>query len=427
MNAPHSRFCFSITWLALILALSGCGPKPVAERSKKKPITDLAAATMVVDYQTWPKIVRSQGELRADEVVAIGMRVAGRVAKVHVDLGDQVAAGDPLVSLDPKEFQLLVAQAEAQLAQTRSAVGLAPDAPVDSLNPENSPPVRQERAVWDEAKSSLQRASQLRKQNAMAAGEYDLVAVAEKVAEARYASALNGTKEKLALIGVRQAELSLARQRLADAVVKAPFDGFIQQRAVAPGAYIDVGAPLLSLVRTNPLWFRGTLPERLAGELRVGLEITVNLQSIAEPIQATITRVSPALDLQSRSLIFEARIENPDNRLRTGLFAEADVVLDPAAKSMVVPLAAVTQFAGAEKVWKVVDGLSVQQEIVAGLARDGFVEVIDGLDVGDVLLADGENGRVARIVPLPTSDDADIGKTKPVHVMVDRSSPVPEG
>jgi RND family efflux transporter MFP subunit len=322
---------------------------------------------------------------------------------------------------------LLVAQAEAQLAQTRSAVGLAPDAPVDSLNPENSPPVRQERAVWDEAKSSLQRASQLRKQNAIAAGEFDLIAVAERVAEARCASALNGTKEKLALIGVRQAELSLARQRLADAVVKAPFDGFIQQRAVAPGAYINVGAPLLSLVRTNPLWFRGTLPERLAGELRAGLSITINIRSVPEPIEATITRVSPALDLQSRSLVFEARIENPDNRLRTGLFAEADVVLDPAAESMVIPFAAVTQFAGAEKVWKVVEGLSVQHEIVAGVSRDGFVEVLDGLNVGDVLLADGEGGRVARIVPLRSPDDSDVENAKPVHALVDRSNPVPEG
>jgi RND family efflux transporter MFP subunit len=355
------------------------------------------------------------------------MRVAGRVSTVHVDLGDQVAAGDPLVSLDPEEFQLLVAQAEAQLAQTRSAVGLAPDAPVESLKPENSPPVRQERVVWDEAKSSLERAVQLRKQNAIAAGEYDLVAVAERVAEARYAAALNGTREKMALIGVRQAELSLARQRLSDAVVRAPFDGFIQQRAVAPGAYVTVGSSLLTLVRTNPLWFRGTLPERLAGELRAGLLIKVNIESMSTPIDATITRVSPALDSQSRSLVFEARIENPDNRLRTGLFAEADVTLDPAATAIVLPAAAVTQFAGAEKVWKVVDGLSVQHEIIAGISRDGFVEVIDGLSVGDVLLADGENGRVARIVPLPTRSETENRELKPVHAIIESTNPAPEG
>ncbi len=65
----------------------------------------------------------------------------------------------------------MVAQAEAQLAQSRSAVGLAPDAALESLLPENSPPVRQERVVWDESKTALDRAKQLRQQNAIAQGE----------------------------------------------------------------------------------------------------------------------------------------------------------------------------------------------------------------------------------------------------------------
>ncbi len=426
---PHRQLrgfpAIAAAWLAV--AICGCGPQPVVKDSKKKPLTDLAAETIQIGVAPWPVVVRSQGELRADEVVAIGTRVAGRVAAVHVDLGDKVHAGQPLVSLDPAEFQLLVAQTEAQLAQTRSAVGLAPDAPVESLKPENSPPVRQERVVWDEAKSSLERVMQLRKQNAIAAGEFDLVAVAERVAEARYASALNGTREKLALIGVRQAELSLARQRLADAVINAPFDGFIQQRAVAPGAYVNVGAPILSLVRTNPLWFRGTLPERHAGKLRAGLELRIFSESIEEPIMASITRVSPALDPQSRSLVFEAKIDNSDNRLRTGLFAEADVVLDADAESVVLPVSAVTQFAGAEKVWKVVDGISAQQEIVAGTKRDGYIEVLDGLVVGDVVLAEGEKGRVAKIVPLAKSITLDGDAAKPIQAMVDGPSQTPEG
>jgi RND family efflux transporter MFP subunit len=412
---------------ALVLFIGGCDAKPVAKDSKKKPIVDLAAETVEVSLAPWPTIVRSQGELRADEVVAIGTRVAGRVAEVHVDLGHEVKSGQPLIALDPEEFELLVAQAEAQLAQARSAVGLAPGAPIESLEPENSPPVRQERAVWNEAKSSLERAVQLRKQNAIAVGEFDLVAVAERVAEARYASALNGVREKLALIGVRQAELSLARQRLADAVIKAPFDGFVVQRAVAPGAYVNVGDAIVSLVRTDPLWFRGTLPERYAGKLRPGVSIRIEADSIAEPISASITRVSPALDPQSRSLVFEARIDNPDNQLRTGLFAEADIILDPDAEALVVPASAVNRFAGAEKVWKVVDEMSVQQEIIGGMRRGDYIEVIDGLLAGDVVLAEGDKGRVARIVPVTKTVSSHPPTAKPVQAMADGPSETPEG
>jgi RND family efflux transporter MFP subunit len=417
----------AVLWLAVtLLVLVGCGEKPQAGPAKKKPVTDLVAETYSVSLSPWSRKIRSQGELRADEVVAIGTRVAGRVAKVHVELGDKVEAGQPLVTLDPEEFRLLVEQAEAQLAQTRSAVGLAPDDPVAKLQPENSPPVRQERAVWDEAKTSLERATLLRRQNAIAAGEFDLAAVAERVAEARYSSALNGVREKLALIGVRQAELELARQRLDDAVIKAPFDGFVQQRQVAPGAYLNVGAPILSLVRTDPLWFRGTLPERHAGELKVDLAMTIKVESVKTPIEATVTRISPALDPQSRSLVFEARIANPDNALRTGLFAEADLVLNPDSKAIVIPESAVSQFAGAEKVWKVVDSMSMEHEIIAGQARDGFVEVIDGLSPGDVILADGAVGRVARVTPKPAPVE-NKPQEVPVHAMVDDAKSIPEG
>ncbi|MGV3486372.1 MAG: efflux RND transporter periplasmic adaptor subunit [Planctomycetaceae bacterium] len=412
--------------LCLLLGCVGCGPKPTPETANKKPIADLVAETLVIQSAPWPNIVRSQGELRADEVVAIGARVAGRVSEVKVELGDHVKAGQPCVVLDPKEFELLVSQAEAQLAQARSAVGLPPEASVDSLDPDNAPPVRQERAIWNEAKSSLERASQLRKQNAIAVGEYDLVAVAERVAEAKYASALNSVREKIALIGVREAELSLARQRLADAVIKAPFDGFIQQRAVAPGAYVNVGTAILSLVRTDPLWYRGTLPERHAGQLRTGLEIVVDSDSLLEPIKASITRVSPALDPQSRSLVFEAKIANPDNRLRTGLFAEADVVLDPEAESIVIPSSAVARFAGAEKVWKVVDQHSVQHEIVLGLRRGDNVEVIDGLVAGDVILVDGAKGRIARIIPPASAAGSETPVAAEAGDLVD-ASPIPEG
>src|SRR5690606_32989464 len=141
------------TWLLvgavalLLCTLAGCGNDPsVAEKSDQPAeLPVLKAETFVVQQSTWPTIVRCQGTLYADETAAVGARVAGRVAEVHVDLGDAVTAGQPLVSLQTDEFQLLVAQAEAELAQARSAVGLLEGDPVERLIPENSPPVRQER------------------------------------------------------------------------------------------------------------------------------------------------------------------------------------------------------------------------------------------------------------------------------------------
>lgn len=385
------------------LSLSGCGNGSRATEAKKNGAVELPSIKLevvTVVEKTWPTVVRTQGSLMADEVTVVGAKVAGRIDKVHVDLGDVVRENDALATLDQDECRLQVAQAEAQLAQASAAVGLQPGEPLEKLDRKNAPPVRQERAMWDEAIENLKRARLLHGRNAISESEVQKVEAAESVASARYASSLNSVDEKIALVRVRTAELALARQRLDDAVIRTPFDGLVQQRQIAPGAYVSVGHAIATIVRTNPLRFRGTMPERNAQQLAVGQTVVLKIESLSEPRRVKITRISPSLDEASRALLFEALVDNPDGRLRTGLFAEGEVVLDPAARSIVVPRSAVVEFAGAEKVWKVVDGQAREQEVRTGQRRPEGIEIIDGLETGDQILRDATQGRVARIEPL---------------------------
>ena len=91
-------------------------------------------------------------------------------------------------------------------------------------------------------------------------------------------------------------------------------------------------------------------------ELKVCQSLQLQIESIDEPVTATISRTSPAIDLASRSLQFEAVIDNSDGRLRSGLFAEARIVINSNATAIAVPPSSLVDFAGAEKVWKVVNG-----------------------------------------------------------------------
>lgn len=405
------RVGLALAWLG-VLIVPGCQPagsrgKPTAAEADR--LEELTAETLVLQEVDWPKEVRVQGTLYADEVAAIGARVAGRVNQVHVQLGDVVTAGQTLVSLDTAEFELMVAQAEAQWGQARASVGLAKEEgkPIDEwrddLNPENSPPVRQQRAVWDEAKASLERSRRLLEQGAISPGEFGVIEAAARVAEAGYAAALNAVEEKISIIGVRRVEWELARQRLRDATITAPFDGLIQGRLVAPGGFIAAGDAVVTLVRTDPIWFRGLVPERYASKLTTGLPIRVRIEAIDQPVEAVVTRISPSLDVASRSLAFEARIENDDRRFRSGIFATADLVVDPQARTLAVPESAIAQFAGSEKVWKLVDGIAREAEISTGARHNGMAEVLEGLRVGDTILVDASIGRVARVVPASSS------------------------
>jgi RND family efflux transporter MFP subunit len=395
--------------MSVCLQLVGCGAKTeMGGKSKPDEAARIEADVIRVEPLIWPRIVRSQGSLVADEVAIVGAKVAGRVDEVHVDLGDYVEANRPLVTLDQSEFHLQVVQAEAQLAQARSAVGLKPEDRMEDLDPLNSPPVREAEAQWVEAKANLGRAKALVAREAVTPAEYEEMVAAEGVAQARYASALNAVREKIALIGVREAELNLALQRLEDAVIRMPFDGLVHQRDTAKGGYIKLGDPVATVVRTNPLRFRGTLPERFAQRVAIGQDVSLKIESIEQPVNVKITRISPGLNRLNRSLLFEANVKNPDRRLRAGLFGEADVVISPQATAIVVPESAVVEFAGAEKVWKVVDGKSVEQAVLTGERRDAGIEVFEGLNPGDVILVNGSQGKVAAVTANSVANPVEI-------------------
>ena len=400
MIAFHAFFkttpCAALLLASMALSFTSCRETESAKKVEPPPETVVQGTAIAMEPTLWPKLVKCQGTLIADVVTTVGAKVAGRIAEVPVDLGDIACQDDVLIRLDPKEFQLLLEQADAQLLQARSAVGLKPGDPIDGLNPDNAPPVRETKAVWDEAKKAVARIRQLSNRDAVSIADLDLAESAEKVASARYSSAQNGVREKIALIAVQSAARDLAYQRLNETIVRAPYKGAIESRLVAAGTYVQVGQSLMSISKTTVLRFRGSVPERFAQQLKVGqqLELAFDLSDQVRTVK--ISRISPSLDQVNRSLVFEANIDNPDGLLRSGLFAEGVIQIDAEAKAIVIPTSALVRFAGVDKVWKIVDGKLKEQVVVLGRQKSEWIEIRSGLSEGDQLLLDGKNGKIGR-------------------------------
>ncbi len=331
---------------------------------------------------------------------------------MFVDIGTPVQEGQPVAELDTEEFDLMVQQAEAQVAQARAAVGLKEGVPDDQLNPSKAPPVLQEWAMLEEARLNVARVKSLAGKGVLTQEEIQARESALHVAEARYDASLNAVQGQIATLKLRRAELALAQQNRKDALLTAPFVGIIQETHVAPGSYVNVGQPVAALVRINPLRFRAGIPERTAIGVSVGQPLTLVLEGQPQPIKTRISRISPALDVSSRSLIIEADIENDDGALRTGLFAEAEILVDADQRALAVPARSVVSFGGVEKVWTVVDSKALPKQIRTGRRDGNMVEVLSGLESGDLVLSNGEQGhegvvRAVRDDPgLPRSDRA---------------------
>jgi RND family efflux transporter MFP subunit len=388
--------------IVFLTAMAGCGASGGPEAGANAAGASAAAEPTVsgellrIEPVVWPVIARVQGSLSADEVSTIAAKVSGRIVEVNCDLGDVVSAGQTLIKIDDTEYALRVVQAEAQLAQVRAAIGLKSGDPVSKLDPMRSPPVRETRALLDEAKQNVVRLQSLFAQRAIVATDLEAAQSAEQVADARFNSSLNSVREKMALVEVQAAQLELAKQQLLDTTITAPLDGVILNRLVAVGTYVPAGEPLIGLAKTNILRFRAAVPERFAQQLRTGQRVKITVSG--EERESKVERISPALDPLSRSLVFEALIPNADNVLRSGLFAQAEVVLDEQATAFAIPSSALVRFAGIDKVWRVADGQVKEAVLQIGREMNDMHEVYAGLAAGDQILINGASGRIGKFI-----------------------------
>jgi membrane fusion protein (multidrug efflux system) len=257
-----------------------------------------------------------------------------------------------------------------------------------------------ERALIDEARAAVARAEQLRPRGVVTASEFERVEAQLKTAEARYHSALNNVGEQIALIGVRRAELAIAQQQFDDAQIVAPFDGIVQLRNVAAGEYVQVGQAMVTLVRADKLRFTAGVPERRAGEVRVGQEVHLHLPG-DRPVVAAVSRISPMVTQTSRSLLIEADVENRGLLWRAGQFAEGEIIVNRDEQVLAVPAAAVSEFAGVQKVWLVREGQAVEQPIRVGRRDLARVEVLSGISPGDLVVGNSHDGIPGAVVPVP--------------------------
>ena len=261
------------------------------------------------------------------------------------------------------------------------------DGTKDKIDPEQTSLVRQARALLEQSTRQRDRMEALHRDGILSHAELDRSETDFRFAEARLQEALEEVRSRQALVAERRAALQLAEQSLADATLRAPFDGVVRERHLSIGGYLQVGAPVATIVRNHPLRLRLTVPEREAGGVRVGQSVRLRLDAGGAATEGRVVRLSPAVDEHTRTLLVEAEVPNDDGALRPGTFATAEIVVEPERPAILVPESAVTTFAGITKILGVADGRIVERRVRIGRRDGDRVEVLDGLAAGDTVVA----------------------------------------
>lgn len=405
-----------------MLMISGCGSRSNSTNansaSTQPTIVDVTTTQAVVEQI--PTYFEATGNLASDAQTDVAPAIAGKIVDVNFDVGSFVTKGSVLVRLDPRDAQIRLEQAEAQLEQQKMAAEQAVAAlrqaqvrlglkdgetfdintfsQVKSITAQlvlaEKELTRAEKlfSSGDVSKSSL---DQRRSQRDALLGQLDearsTAAVAVRAinsAEAAVATARSG-------VATAQTQVEQARKGVTDTAIYAPISGYVSERVADPGEYISPSAPntkIATILRTSPLRLKIDVPEASIGKVAVGQGIS--LQTSAYPdrnFAGKVARIFPNLNVSARTLTVEAEVPNGDGLLKPGQFAIVRITQSKPENAVMIPASAVKADGDTNSVFVIKDGAARQIMIQTGLLENGMIQVKSGVAEGDMIATSNLN------------------------------------
>lgn len=281
--------------------------------------------------------VAAVGSLKSNESVVLRPEIAGRIAAIHLREGMPAAKGAVLVALD----------ASTQAAELRQA----------------------------EANLALSQANHRR---------------TEELYEKKFVSA-RARDEAAANLKVLEAAVALAQARLQKTQIRAPFAGIVGIRNVSIGDYVKEGQELVNIEDIGALKADFRLPESYLSRLRKGQSVEVSTDAMpGQTFKGTLDAVDPLLDASGRAISLRARLENPDLKLRPGMFVRVRLAFGGERQGLAVPEEALVPAGDDNFVFRVVEGKAQRVMVKVGQRRGATVEITEGLKAGDEVVSAGQ-------------------------------------
>jgi membrane fusion protein, multidrug efflux system len=263
--------------LMIMKMLSGMKPPPPA-----------VVSTAKISYQEWQPELRAVGTLRAARGADLALEVAGLVGRVNVRSGEDVKSGQLLLELVTTDEVANLHQLEAQTALSQ--------------------------LTYERAKRQI---------------------AVHVIAQADYDNAAADLKVKQAAVAQQQAIISKKQLR-------APFAGRAGIVTITPGTYLNAGTVIVTLQQLDPEYVDFFVPQKNLGQVQVGRNATLALDAFpGRAFPGTVNAVNPRVDTDTRNVLVEARVPNPDRTLSPGMFANVTFEAGSQQRFLTLPQTAV--------------------------------------------------------------------------------------
>lgn len=367
MNAPGKRTL--VLGLIAVVFLAGFG-WIVATQGPLAPVKVTLAQAQETRLE---RTLFGIATVEARRGHAIGPTLAGRVARVLVDQGDAVKAGQLLAEMEPVDLDARLAAGAAAAASAARRVTSAEAVLAEAGS----------RAQL--AKTSADRFADLRKKNFVSQEAADAKAheaAAAQAARQAAAAALAAAKDDMRRA---QSEAAGAGQNRANLRLVSPVDGIVTARLAEPGSTVVAGQAVVQVIDPASLWLRARIDQGRSNGLAVGLPAEVALRSRpGEKFAGRVERVDWVGDAVTEERIANVMFDDIPGGLAIGELAEVTLRLPSIEKALAIPAAALARQGGEQGVWRPAEGKAHFVPVAAGsVSADGKVEIRSGLAAGD--------------------------------------------
>lgn len=353
----------------VVFRLTSSGAKPDARKGRV-----ITVGTVLPIRQDLDLRLSYTADIQPYQQVNIFSRVDGYIFKIHVDKGDFVKANQLLVEIDHTDYVHAVNRAKANLAAARADV------------------LRQEANIRN-AELNLNRMKSLIKEQFVAQQDVD-------TAQVNYDMAIAQMESLKAQVKQMEVALQQAETNLSYSYIRAPFAGYIAERNLDPGAFVNgstggtstFSRGILNLHEIDTVRTLIEVVEKDVPLIKIGQKAEIRAEAYPDRVfQGQVTRIVQALNRATRTMTVEVDLPNQDHLLKGGMFARVEVLVGVHPNAIQIPVDALTRLEELQYVYIVKDGKAVQIPVEVGNRVENRIEVVQGLTGDEHVIVSGKD------------------------------------
>ncbi|NTW05128.1 MAG: efflux RND transporter periplasmic adaptor subunit [Peptococcaceae bacterium] len=308
--------------------------------------------------------VKVAGTVTAFTESNLASKVMGRVIAIHANVGDRVRKGQALLTVDQNDYMIAVRQAESGLAMVQA----------------NTPLVT---VGYDNAKLNYQRTEELFRVGAVSQSQLEAT-------KSQLAAAQSAYDSNIAQIKQYKVMLDKARSDYNNTVITSPINGVVAKRSASVGEMISQQVPVFTVIQDDPLLVKANLTEKLVSKIVDNQQVDIFSAANGKTYKGVVRSIAPQADSITKAYPVEVKLDGVGKELKPGMVIELRIITDWLENALVVPTSVLLdQDGGGYAVFVFDKGIVKKRTVTAGMAGQGYTQIISGLKQGEKVVGRG--------------------------------------